>query len=389
MNQRTTPIFMALVFFGGSFLPHLALARANSRKLAKEDVAIRKDMVPVTTYVQPNRPASGIAANSYVPAPVPTTQYVYMPPATTTPNPMLAMAPALISSLMGLLKGTSGATNSKSAAADPTVGMTDEQISQRAYSTAAPDSIADLNASSHNDDAEVAVPGASPSRRMSPSGNLHSMKKDAQTSAGQCLATVKNVGDAKRILVRNGIQVGKETNDRQLVSLAMGIQQIELLYGGPSPYVRGATFRFLKNSSYSAQRPGAIYMGANHQDGNVNHLMHELGHFAGNNGLYAGYKKLGKCNLSQYSHKDWAPATARNEEFAEVFSAFIGAPQRLRDSTDENCREAFRYLSSKFPNAQRYAICDRNTLMAAVGNGGAVQTASLERRNATAQNAVQ
>ena len=395
--MKTLNLTMAMIVFFGSWMPQLAEARtAKSRKISRDSSSarvIREEMVPVTTYVQPAAPVAGIGANSYIPAPQPTTQYVYQAPVQPEqPNMLLTMAPALIQALMALTKNfsSSGSTTASSPLAnDPTANMTESQINTRTYTNNQPDALADLNATSHDDDTPVQVPGASASRTISEHGHLHSMKRDEATAMGQCLAPVNTVGEAKRILVRNNVQVGRETNDRQLISVAMGIQQLQLLSGNRANFVSGATFRFLKNSRYSSQRPNGIYMGANHQDGNVSHVMHELGHYAGNQGLYAGYKQLGRCNLTSYSHKVWSAETARNEEFAEAFAAFVASPGRLRDSQEQACRDVFAYFSKHYPNAQKYAICDRNALIAAVKNGGQVEVASADRRTASDQRAVQ
>lgn len=386
MNTSSLNLVIASFVFFGSWAPQLAEARnAKSRKIVSE-------MVPVTTYVTPAAPTVGIGAYSYQPAPQPVTQYVYQPPVQPQqPNILMTMAPTLIQALMSMVQSSGAKTNSNSTPAfanDPTVNMTESQITQQTYTSTQPDPVADLERSSHNDDEQVAVPSAPNSSQITEHGHLSSMKRDAQTAAGQCLAPVTTVGDAKRILVRNGVQVGRETNDKQLVSLAMGIQQLELLSGGKAKYVSGSTFRFLKNSRYSAQRPNGIYMGANHEDGNVAHLMHELGHFVGNNGLYAGYKQLGRCNLTGYSHKIWNSETARNEEFSESFAAFVASPGRLRDSSNQACREVFAYFSKHYPNAQKYAICDRNALTIAVRNGGRTEVASADRQTASDQQAV-
>ena len=208
--------------------------------------------------------------------------------------------------------------------------------------------------------------------RGSPNGveGLHSVKRDQRASQGTCLAPVTSREEAREILTRNNVRVGPETNDRQLESLAMGIQQIELVAGTRSRYVSGSVFRFLKRRGYSEQTPQGIFMGANHTDGNVAHLIHELGHHAGNNGLYGPYKSsVGVCSLTNYSNTSYSRARYRNEEFSEVFSAFFTHPELLKNSRKKNCRDAYAFFARRFPNS-RNAVCNREYLSAVVRNSG-------------------
>ena len=78
-------------------------------------------------------------------------------------------------------------------------------------------------------------------------------------------------------------------------------------------------------------------------------LAHEIGHYVGNRGGYNGYP-VG-CHISQYtthtlSGRRHAPGTQRNEEFAEVFAAYVLQPERLRQYP--GCQAAFNHMRRMF-----------------------------------------
>jgi len=196
---------------------------------------------------------------------------------------------------------------------------------------------------------------------------LHSLKREAKAATGACLAPVRSIQEAKEILKRNRIKVGKKANHKQIISLAVGLQQIELLAGGPAEIVAGAFFKFPKRLPYSRQTPMAIEMGANHVDGNVGHLMHELGHYVGNQGFYELYRaNVGICHFTNYCKVHYSKSRYRNEEFAETWAAFITHPELLKNSDQRGCREAFEFFSAMFGDGSKFAVCDRQLLTKAI-----------------------
>lgn len=77
-------------------------------------------------------------------------------------------------------------------------------------------------------------------------------------------------------------------------------------------------------------------------------FVHELGHFVANkHGLYGVYKKLvtKRCKLSGYMHQNSAGKkhTKINEEFAEVFAAYLTYPRKLR----KRCPKSFSFMKEK------------------------------------------
>lgn len=199
-------------------------------------------------------------------------------------------------------------------------------------------------------------------------GSLHSVKRDKKAANGECLAPVTNTTEAKEILARNGVSVQGKVNDRQLLSVAIGIQHVELLSDGPSRYVQGAVFTFPKKKRWSEQNVSAIAMGANHVDGNVAHIMHELGHYAGGRGLYTPYKSTitTPCLLTGYSPVNYTKDRYRNEEFAEVFAAFFTHPDLLMKSEQMSCRQAYAFMITHFKASLHLAVCDPSTISKAL-----------------------
>lgn len=192
---------------------------------------------------------------------------------------------------------------------------------------------------------------------------LHTLKREIKAATGACLAPVKDIHEAKEILKRNRIRVGKKANHKQIISIAVGVQQIELLAGGPPDFIAGAYFKFPKRLPYSRQTPIAIEMGANHMDGNIGHVMHELGHYVGNQGLYELYRaNVGICHFTKYCKVHYSKSRYRNEEFAETWAAFITHPELLKNSDQAGCREAFDFFAELFGEGSKYAVCDREFL---------------------------
>lgn len=197
--------------------------------------------------------------------------------------------------------------------------------------------------------------------------NYHTLKREAKAATGACLAPVNDVQEAKEILERNRIRVSPKANSTQIISIAVGVQQIELLAGGPAEFIAGAFFKFPKRLPYSRQTTYAIEMGANHIDGNVGHVMHELGHYVGNQGLYEIYKEnVGICHFTEYCKVHYTKSRYRNEEFAETWAAFITHPELLKNSNQEGCRQAFEFFARYFGEGSKYAVCDRKFLIKSV-----------------------
>lgn len=150
----------------------------------------------------------------------------------------------------------------------------------------------------------------------------------------------------------------------EIRALGTGLVWIEKLNGGrPLPEAVAKTgkpypFKF-NDSSGSAQRADGIHIGrdgASSFGSNVAQLVHELGHLVGNQGAYAQYKKyMGNkmCVVSGYSDDKF------NEQFAEVFAAFVTYPELIENNDSKACQLAFQFFSrALFDNGQLARTCD-------------------------------
>ncbi len=87
-------------------------------------------------------------------------------------------------------------------------------------------------------------------------------------------------------------------------------------------------------------------------------VVHEVGHYAANRaGLYAKYNdavpKRKQCKLSGYCTKSQSGRkhSNRNEEFAEVFSAYLVATERLKSM----CPESYKFMKEEvFKGSSNY-----------------------------------
>lgn len=96
--------------------------------------------------------------------------------------------------------------------------------------------------------------------------------------------------------------------------------------------------------------PGQIHMGRQCSNGfkipyTEGILIHEMGHFVANkNGLYSQYNKNVRrnCKLTTYMHKSRAGKKHknRNEEFAEVFAAYLLYGKKLK----RKCKQSYEFM---------------------------------------------
>lgn len=85
--------------------------------------------------------------------------------------------------------------------------------------------------------------------------------------------------------------------------------------------------------------------------GNVAMVAHELGHQVGNTGgWYGKYNAAVRtpCHFTTYCTASHGFG-ARNEEFAEVFAAYVTHPDLLKNSS-ESCRQAYEFLKKEMFN---------------------------------------
>ena len=144
--------------------------------------------------------------------------------------------------------------------------------------------------------------------------------------------------------------------DMEIRTLGTALIYVEKLNGG-KPLKRASaqkednysfTFRDAIRNSHQAENEIRVNRNGKKQYGqNVAQLVHELGHYIGNNGGYeAYYDAVGHhyCKVSDYSDNN------SHEQFAEVFAAFVTRPGLLKHSDSITCRRAFHFFATKiFP----------------------------------------
>ncbi len=189
---------------------------------------------------------------------------------------------------------------------------------------------------------------------------------DRKSSEGLCVAPVKD--NASKILSDAGIKT-YNARPAEIKALATGIKQIQTLAGGKGfAPLKGAKFKFSNSRFRRSQGAYGGFDGTfvnirrdyNKSDENVAHLMHELGHHVGNrDGIYGKYRSYVKSPC-QFTHRCRAVlgiGSPRNEEFAEVFAAYILHPELLMKS-GPNCQKAYDFFTEKiFAKGSKYAKC--------------------------------
>lgn len=147
----------------------------------------------------------------------------------------------------------------------------------------------------------------------------------------------------------------RDLSQSEKQALAKVIHTIETLGNGEFSYHRGAHFRFGNiwgpsrfDGTYVQINPGGQNMSAledKTQGGRDNHgvIAHELGHYIGHKGLYKEYRREvgGGCHVSKYSKKRF------NEEFADVFAAYVTNPDLLKNK-GPYCDLAIKFFNKKF-----------------------------------------
>lgn len=148
--------------------------------------------------------------------------------------------------------------------------------------------------------------------------------------------------------------------EQERMALAKGLAQITALNGGRFKPFKKTRIEFVDRTGHSEElgrRPGddsyRITMNRCDPDGkncsanNVAHLVHELGHQLGNSyyrdeeTYYQAYKRLvrGDCYPTAYSDDRF------NEQFAEVFSAYVTHPELLKTGGPV-CERAYAFFAA-------------------------------------------
>lgn len=199
-----------------------------------------------------------------------------------------------------------------------------------------------------------------------------SMGRDAESSQGQCIQMKDvlsqkkiDVALARMILQRNQVKTTSNVTHLELIALARGINKIEELHGKPFPGIAGVNFIYTSSDSVWNQSSGPIKVNRNWSTDtgmhsrNVGMLMHELGHYVGNNknpenpAAYAKYFRA----VPTPCHFSWYAQQSRNEEFADVFASFIVNPKNLLKMGSPGCKKAYEFFKTKVFPKEPLAKC--------------------------------
>lgn len=180
--------------------------------------------------------------------------------------------------------------------------------------------------------------------------NAVSVKADPLAAQG-CMSKV-SVEVAEAAMKRFNLhQLNARPSEVQ--TLGTALVYIEKLNGG-RPIERalgsesGYAFNFQNGTGNSRQETGQVHItrnGAKHNGNNVAQLVHELGHYIGNNGAYAPYgEAVGHkyCVVSSYSNDN------SHEQFAEVFAAFVTRPALIKENSSAACQAAYKFFVNYF-----------------------------------------
>jgi hypothetical protein len=174
-----------------------------------------------------------------------------------------------------------------------------------------------------------------------------------------------SVEEAKELLASQNLTV-KGATDKEIRTLGAGVYWVQYLNDG---VLQTGTYRgknrypfIINNSNGAGQRVDHIKIGRSGKKNfglSVAQHIHEWAHLIGNNGAYQTYRdhlnKTGEgyCSVSGYSNSKF------NEQFAEVFTAFVTEPKILLDnaSTPKACRAVYEFFENWFNAGNRALDC--------------------------------
>ena len=184
------------------------------------------------------------------------------------------------------------------------------------------------------------------------------------TTMGAQAAAVKHVRAAAVGCIPNlTLDKAKEEIDRYYLktinakpeetrALGTGLFWLRVLNGGKTlekAEGRGFPYAFTFRDGFSWSRQGGrtilISRWGHRQFGqNIAQLIHELGHYVGNNGAYEDYRAFAggrKCAVSGYARKNG------NEHFAEVFAAYVTHPALIKNTSTRGCKLAWEFFETQ------------------------------------------
>ena len=212
-------------------------------------------------------------------------------------------------------------------------------------------------------------------------GSYGAMRYDPTAASGSCLLNqIKTDQQAQALLTYYNIRTPGSTSAER-ISLANGIFQASALYGGRFEPLTNITVKYSSRSGYSRYLSQSRTIDLNRcnkaggacgdaSNTNVARILHELGHPFGHARLTEDetyYDRFGTqlkgCYPTGYSDDSTI------ENTAEVFSAFLTHPDKLKNGSPA-CQRAYNFLSTQvFRSNGRLASCEmqeRQQLLAAV-----------------------
>lgn len=205
--------------------------------------------------------------------------------------------------------------------------------------------------------------------------------QDARAGRAICVPPASNPA---AVLSRNGITTGGKVSSAEQAALAKGVAQVERLLGHPLPQAWRTRYNFI--SATGAWNQSANGINVRRIPGSATGLltgrmMHELGHKVGNTGVYSKYRQAtgGKiCGITPYASRGSKKTVSRaNEEFAEVFEAYVAFPDLLK----AQCPKSYDYFAkSLFPNSSGYMATCKNGIS---GNSNSRDESRSEQSGST------
>lgn len=190
------------------------------------------------------------------------------------------------------------------------------------------------------------------------------VKHDSVAAKG-CMNIV-SLSQAESALARFNLTT-ENAKESEIRALGTGLMWIEDLNGDrPLAMAKGPGSRpypfIFKNAGKNSRQTGAgieiARQGGKQFGSNVAQLVHELGHLVGNQGAYAMYREhvgSAPCVVSGYSDDKF------NEQFAEVFAAFVTKPELIAESKSAACKKAFKFFSQTlFSTGEKARQCKNN-----------------------------
>lgn len=188
----------------------------------------------------------------------------------------------------------------------------------------------------------------------------YSLKNYATPSDGCYPVNSVSAGEADMLLKSQNLSA-RNMNTAEKKRLGASIKWVQHLNGGPLEtgkwHGRGEYPFIVKTGvSSSAQRHDHIQIRKKNSM-SVAQYVHEWAHLIGNNGAYPQYRAairgMGKCQVSNYAMKN------DNEQFAEVFTAFVTEPRILLNNTrtPAACKKAFEFFKNWFNKGERVNEC--------------------------------